>query len=130
MIAPPFHALCPPPLLANAMSQSVVDGTVYLGVVVLFVSTALAVWRLLRGPHLADRAISADTVGVNLIGLVILATIHFETLVFFDGVLILALLGFATTVAVAQYIARSARRTRSLPPNHTAKQARTHREHP
>ncbi len=75
--------------------------------IIVLVSCVLAcVYRLLRGPHLADRALAVDIVAVQLIGLVILLTMWLGSLVLFDGVLVLALLGFTGTVAMAQYIGR------------------------
>ena len=87
-------------------TQSIIGITVDLGIVVIVVSMFLCVLRLVRGPHLADRALAVDTLGVMLIGLVILFSIRLQTVAFIDGVLILSLLSFAGTVAMAQYIAR------------------------
>ena len=66
----------------------------------------ICIFRLLRGPHLADRALAVDVVATQLIGLVILLTMYLGSLVLFDGILVLSLLGFAGTVAMAQYIGR------------------------
>lgn len=93
-----------------------VMGTVDVCLIAIIVSMLLCVMRLIRGPHLADRALSVDTFGLMLIGLVLLATIRFETLMFFDGVLVLALLSFAGTVAMAQFIGRPHLRRRSTSP--------------
>jgi multicomponent K+:H+ antiporter subunit F len=76
------------------------------GIVVMVIGISLSIGRLLRGPHLADRALALDTVAIHLIGLVILFTMRLDSLVLMDGVLVLSLLGFAGTIAVAQYIAR------------------------
>ena len=51
-------------------------------------------------------ALAVDVVAIQLIGLVILLSMYFGSLVLFDGVLVLSLLGFAGTVAMAQYIGR------------------------
>lgn len=84
--------------------------------VVVFAGMAFCVVRLLRGPHLADRALAADTLITHLMALVILFTIRVESLLLFDGVLVMALLAFVTTVAAAQYIARPhLRRARQTP---------------
>ena len=76
------------------------------GVVLLCGGIGLCLARIARGPTLADRATAADVVGVQLIGVVILLTLRSGTLLFIDGILVLSLLGFAGTVAVAQFIAR------------------------
>ncbi len=91
--------------------------------VVVFVGMAFCVGRLLRGPHLADRALAADTLITHLMALVILFTIRIESLLLFDGVLVLALLAFITTVAAAQYIARlHLRHARQAPISHKGEQ--------
>jgi multicomponent K+:H+ antiporter subunit F len=92
---------------------AVVWGT-HVGVIVLALGLLLCIARLVRGPQLADRAVALDTIAIHLIGLVVIFSIHLNSLVFFDGVLVLSLLGFAGTVAAAQYIARPYIRRRIL----------------
>ena len=88
------------------MTGALVAYTVDFGIAVAFVGMVICLARILRGPHLADRALAADALMTHLVGLVLLFTIRAETLLLFDGVLVLSLLGFVTTVAAAQYIAR------------------------
>ncbi len=80
--------------------------TVDIGIALIVLSMFLCILRLLISKHLADRALAVDTLGVELIGLVILLGMRFETGVFIDGILVLSLLSFAGTVAMAQYIGR------------------------
>ena len=77
-----------------------------VGIVCITIAMLICVYRLVRGPHLADRALAVVTMAIELIGLVILLAIKWRTTWFMDGVLVLSLLGFAGTVAMAQYIAR------------------------
>jgi multicomponent K+:H+ antiporter subunit F len=88
------------------MTGTLVAYTVDFGIVVVFAGMVLCLMRILRGPHLADRALAADALMTHLVALVLLFTIRTETLLLFDGVLVLSLLGFVTTVAASQYIAR------------------------
>lgn len=88
------------------MTRALVDYTVDFGIVVVLAGMVLCLARLLRGPHLADRALSADALITHLVALVLLFTVRAETLLLFDGALVLSLLGFVTTVATAQYIVR------------------------
>ena len=83
-----------------------VDYAVDIGIIIVGAGMLLCVLRLLRGPHLADRALAMDTLATHLIVLVILLTMRGGSLLLFDGVLVLALLGFLTTVVFAQYILR------------------------
>lgn len=95
------------------MTGQLVVYAVDFGIAVVFAGVGLCFARLLRGPHLADRALAADTLITHLLALVLLFTIRMETLLLFDAVLVLALLGFVTTVAAAQYILRPHLRGRS-----------------
>ena len=88
------------------MTGALVAYTVDFGIVVVFAGMVICLLRILRGPHLADRALAADALMTHLVALVLLFTIRAQTLLLFDGVLVLSLLGFVTTVAAAQYIAR------------------------
>lgn len=87
-------------------SASAVDMLAWVGMIVIGFGALVCIYRIAVGPHLADRAIGADTLSTYLIGLVLLLTMVLGDLAFFDGVLVLALLGFAGTVAMAQYLAR------------------------
>jgi multicomponent K+:H+ antiporter subunit F len=96
-----------------AFTAALVQYTIDFGIVVVFAGMLLCVARLLKGPHLADRAIAADTLATHLMALLVLFTVRGGTLLLFDGVVVLALLGFLTSVAFAQHILRPyARRAR------------------
>lgn len=70
----------------------------------LALSAAMCLWRLLRGPSLPDRALALDTLAVNAIGIITLLCIRDNTVAYFDAVLVIAVLGFLGTVAVAKYL--------------------------
>lgn len=92
---------------------SLVVFVVDISIVLIALGMFMCIYRLLRGPHLADRSLAVDTLGVQLIGLVLLLSMKFKTLMFVDGILVLSLLGFAGAVAMAQYIARPHLRSKS-----------------
>lgn len=73
-------------------------------------ATALAIvlcgWRLLRGPSPIDRVLALDTLYINVVALVILLGIQRRTPLLFEAALIVAMLGFASTVALARYLGR------------------------
>lgn len=72
----------------------------------LLVTAALALnaARLFLGPRAADRLVALDSLSVSVAGLFAVLLIKFETSVFFDAVLVAALLGFVGTVALARAI--------------------------
>ena len=67
---------------------------------------ALCAWRLLRGPELPDRLLALDTMYINALALVILLGMRWQMDLLFEAALIIALLGFASTVALARYLSR------------------------
>jgi multicomponent K+:H+ antiporter subunit F len=70
------------------------------------VAVALCLWRLLRGPEITDRVLALDTLYVNAVALAILLGLKLSTLLLFEAALIIALLGFVSTVALGRYLAR------------------------
>ena len=66
----------------------------------------LAVARLVKGPSLPDRVLALDTLYINAIALIILYGIWKGTELFFEIALLIAVLGFVSTVAVAKYMLR------------------------
>ena len=80
-----------------------------LGAITLVAGVLMCLFRILRGPHLADRVLAADTLSMQVVGLVILLTIRIGTTAFFDVALVVAIIGFATTLAFAQYIGAGAK---------------------
>ncbi|MDP3699527.1 MAG: K+/H+ antiporter subunit F [Hylemonella sp.] len=66
----------------------------------------LCAWRLLRGPHATDRILAIDTLYINAVALVVLLGIRLATPLLFEAALIIAMLGFASTVGLARYLTR------------------------
>ena len=102
------------PATATSWHEAMVEWTVFVGILVVAAGVLVCTIRLFRGPHLADRAVALDTIAVHLVGFVILMTLRIDSLVLFDGALVLSLVGFTGTVAVAQYIIRPHRRRRHV----------------
>ena len=66
----------------------------------------LNLYRLLRGPGLADRILALDTLYINSLALLILLGIQFGTTLFFEAALVIALMGFVGTVVLSKFVAR------------------------
>jgi len=66
----------------------------------------LNLYRLLRGPGLADRILALDTLYINSLAMLILVGIHFRTAVFFEAALVIALMGFVGTVVLSKFVLR------------------------
>ena len=67
---------------------------------------ALSFWRLLRGPSAPDRILALDTLYVNTIALLILLGLHLGSALYFEAALLIALMGFVSTVALCKYLLR------------------------
>jgi len=68
------------------------------------VAMALNLWRLTKGPALADRILALDTLTINTIALVMLLDMALATSVYFEAALVLAMMGFVATVALAKFV--------------------------
>ena len=82
------------------------DLSIYATFVMVMLSLAIAFIRLAKGPTLADRVVALDMMTVSIIavcGVVAVATGVFAML---DVALVLALVGFLATVALARYAER------------------------
>ncbi|GAA6173000.1 K+/H+ antiporter subunit F [Colwellia sp. KU-HH00111] len=70
------------------------------------ISLLLNLWRLLVGPSTPDRILALDTMYINTIALIILYGMSFGTELYFEAALLIAMLGFVSTVAVCKYLLR------------------------
>lgn len=66
----------------------------------------LSLIRLLRGPSAPDRILALDTLYVNAIALLILFGIQQHSQVYFEGALLIAVMGFISTMALSKYLLR------------------------
>jgi multicomponent K+:H+ antiporter subunit F len=64
----------------------------------------LNVLRLVRGPDSTDRILALDTLYINIVGLIVLMCINTGSKLYFEAALVIALLGFIGTVALAKYL--------------------------
>ncbi|MCF6443671.1 K+/H+ antiporter subunit F [Nereida sp. MMG024] len=69
-------------------------------------SQIMAVIRLWIGPSTADRILALDTMVINAIGLIVLLGIYQGTQIYFEATLIIAMLGFVSTIAYARFVLR------------------------
>ncbi|MCC7327413.1 MAG: K+/H+ antiporter subunit F [Burkholderiales bacterium] len=75
-------------------------------IAVFALALVLNVYRLLRGPALPDRILALDTLYVNTIALLVLFGIRSDTPYYFEAALLVAMLGFISTMALAKYLVR------------------------
>lgn len=63
-------------------------------------------WRLLRGPSIADRILALDTMVINSIALIILYGVSQGRTVLFEAAILFAMVGFISTVAYCKFVLR------------------------
>ncbi|MCE6951207.1 K+/H+ antiporter subunit F [Cereibacter sphaeroides] len=63
-------------------------------------------WRLMRGPTVADRILALDTMVINMIALIVLYGIREGGPLTFEAALLFAMTGFVSTVALAKFVLR------------------------
>jgi multicomponent K+:H+ antiporter subunit F len=66
----------------------------------------LCAWRMLVGPELCDRILALDTLYLGVVALIILLDIRWDTELLFEAALLVTMLGFVSTVALARYVTR------------------------
>ena len=84
--------------------SSLISVVVDVGIGGLGAGMVLALFRIVRGPHLADRAIAGDILALLVVGIVVLLAVGQQRAVSLDAAFLVAIVGFAATVAFAQYL--------------------------
>jgi multicomponent K+:H+ antiporter subunit F len=79
---------------------------VLLAMVLLGVALLLNTWRLYRGPDATDRILALDTLYINAAAAIVLYGVHIGRAEFFEAALLIALLGFVSTMALAKFLLR------------------------
>ena len=81
-----------------------VDLAVTGGLVLAAAITLLAGYRVVRGPTTPDRVVGLDTIGTNVIAVATLYAMMSDQGLFVTVALVLAIIGFISTLAVARYV--------------------------
>ena len=80
------------------------DAVVLGGLVLASLVTLLAGYRVLRGPTIPDRVVGLDTIGTNVVAIAALFAIQTDRGLFVTVSLVLAIIGFISTIAVARFV--------------------------
>jgi len=73
---------------------------------VLGIAVLLTVARLIRGPSVADRILALDTLSIEAIALIVLFGIWKGSGLYFEAALLIAVMGFVSTVALCKFLLR------------------------
>ncbi|MGR0184938.1 MULTISPECIES: K+/H+ antiporter subunit F [Azospirillum] len=88
------------------MTATLLLWSIFLAQILLVVAMACATYRVLRGPRAQDRVLGLDTLYVNATMLLLTFGIRTGSTLYFEAALIIALLGFVATAALAKFLMR------------------------
>jgi len=80
--------------------------SIKIALAAIALSMILTLYRLIKGPDAPDRILALDTLYVNAVALLIVLGIYDSSSIYFEAALLIALMGFVATVALARYLAR------------------------
>ncbi|MBL4832918.1 MAG: K+/H+ antiporter subunit F [Pseudomonas sp.] len=82
------------------------SAVVLLCLAIMSVAMVLNMLRLFKGPDMPDRILALDTLYINAIALIVLLGIYLNSDLFFEAALLIAVMGFVGTVAIAKHLLR------------------------
>ena len=89
-----------------SFAESLLDFAVVVAFLALAIGQLFSMTRLVIGPTPADRILALDTMVINGLGLVVMMGISQGVEVYFELSLLIAMLGFVSTVALARFLLR------------------------
>jgi multicomponent K+:H+ antiporter subunit F len=87
--------------MSTMLAWSVTAAQILLGL-----AMACSAFRVLRGPRAQDRVVGFDSLYVNAMLLLLAFGIKTGSTLYFEAALMIALLGFVSTVALAKFLLR------------------------
>ncbi|WP_439025808.1 monovalent cation/H+ antiporter complex subunit F [Haloarchaeobius sp. DT45] len=90
--------------MAEAAAPEWLGVILQLGLVLASGVTLLCAYRVIRGPSTPDRVVALDTIGTNVVAIAVLWAMATDRGLFIDVSLVLAIIGFISTIAVARYV--------------------------
>ncbi|MBI2740105.1 MAG: K+/H+ antiporter subunit F [Rhodospirillales bacterium] len=88
------------------MSSIILSWSLLIAQILLGMAMIIASFRMIRGPRAQDRIVSLDALYVNAMLLLLVFGIESGTTLYFEAALIISLLGFIATVALAKFLMR------------------------
>ncbi len=88
------------------MSATIIFWAVGGAQIMLALAMAVACWRLLRGPRAQDRVLAVDSLYLSAMLLLITIGISTGSRFYFEAALVIGLLSFVATVALAKFLMR------------------------
>jgi multicomponent Na+:H+ antiporter subunit F len=86
------------------VSEAVFRTVLTAGLFVASGVTLLVGYRVIKGPTTPDRVVALDTIGTNVVAIAVLYALWTDEGLFITVGLVLAIIGFISTIAVARYV--------------------------
>jgi multicomponent K+:H+ antiporter subunit F len=88
------------------MTAALLTWAIFIAPLLLGLAMACATFRLIWGPRAQDRVLGLDTLYVNAMLLLLTFGIRSGSTLYFEAALVMALLGFVSTAALAKFLMR------------------------
>lgn len=86
--------------------SDLIEIAAYFSMTCIMVAMLLCTYRLMIGPAAQDRVLALDTLWMCAMLLVLLLGILHGTQIYFEAALVIALVGFVSTVAMSKFLMR------------------------
>ncbi|GHB16654.1 K+/H+ antiporter subunit F [Salinicola rhizosphaerae] len=83
-----------------------IDIALWIALALFTAAIVLNFYRAVIGPSLPDRILAVDTMYMNSIALIVLFGFWLDTKNYFEAALLIAMLGFISTIAICKYLLR------------------------
>jgi len=88
------------------MSETILIAALTYAQVALSLAACLACLRALNGPRAQDRVLGLDTLYVTAMLLFLVTGMKNDTMFFFEAAMVIGVLGFVATLALAKFLLR------------------------
>ncbi len=90
--------------MLSEIGPQILDWTVIVCYIGISISVLILLFRVIKGPTNADRAVALDTMGINLMAFAGLTAVYLVTNKLNDVILLIGILLFIGTIAIAKFI--------------------------
>lgn len=87
-------------------TSTLLDVASYFALICVVLAMGLCTLRLMKGPAAQDRMLALDTLWMCTMLLAVVLGIRHGTQIYFEAALLIALVGFVSTVALAKFLMR------------------------
>ncbi|MBS3651509.1 K+/H+ antiporter subunit F [Pseudaminobacter sp. 19-2017] len=88
------------------MTEAILVWSVGIAQAMLVIAMACNTYRLIRGPRAQDRVLCVDALYVSAMLLVLTFGIRTGSSLYFEGALVIAVIGFVSSVALSKFLMR------------------------